>query len=367
MFKRVLIGSLLCVISFLHVSAHEASDSYLTVQDDGSLVTVSWDIAVRDFDFLIGLDTNLDGDITWGEIQLNHKTIEMKAHQGLNLFRGSSDCIFSPSEMAITDHNDEAYVALRFAASCKGEIEPTQLTYDFMFDTDPSHRGIVRMVGAGEAEALAVVSPDRRSVTFEPHTISSTFWSFVVSGFDHILTGYDHILFLMVLVFSVVRDQGVFPGKNSRPYIETLKLLTAFTVAHAITISLAQTGIITVSGQLVESVIALSIVIAAVDNFRPFLGNRKWQFAFVFGLVHGLGFAGALGPLSLEGVQLIVALLGFNVGVELGQILIASAVVSFLIGGINNHAIRIKFVLTGSFVAFLAGMFWFVDRSIGVS
>jgi len=366
MFKRISIGALLCVFSFLRVSAHEASDSYLTAKDSGNLVTVSWDIAVRDLDFLIGLDTNLDGDLTWGEIRLNYEAIETMAYDGLKLFRGSAHCIFSPSDMAITDHNDEAYVALQFVASCMETTEPLRLEYDFMFDTDPSHRGIMRMVNASGAEALAVVSPDSRSITFEPHTIFSTFSSFVTSGFDHILEGYDHILFLIVLVFSVVRDHGVFGGNSRRPYVETLKLLTAFTIAHAITISLAQTGIVVVSGQLVESVIALSIVIAAIDNFRPFLGEKKWLFAFGFGLIHGLGFAGALGPLLLEGSQLAFALIGFNVGVELGQILIASVVVSFLMVGINNHAIRVKLVLVGSFAAFFAGMFWFVDRSIGV-
>ena len=152
------------------------------------------------------------------------------------------------------------------------------------------------------------------------------FADYVREGVWHIWIGYDHILFLLSLLLPAVlvrRDNGWHAVRNFRPACNSvLKIVTVFTLAHSITLWLAVMGYVTLPSRLVEATIALSIVITALNNLYPVLPFPGWAIAFVFGLVHGFGFANVLLDLGLSNATLAVALLGFNVGVELGQIAI---------------------------------------------
>jgi len=142
-----------------------------------------------------------------------------------------------------------------------------------------------------------------------------------------------------------------------------VKIVTAFTVAHSITLSLAAVGLVTLPSRLVESVIAASVVFAAVNNLRGTIERRRWVMAFVFGLIHGFGFASVLADLGLPQEALLLALIGFNVGVELGQLAIVLAFVPLAFWLRNTKLYRVGILQAGSVLIALLASWWFVERA----
>ena len=355
------------------VSAHTASDSYLLLEANEAGLTAKWDVALRDLDFALGLDSDFSGDLTWGEVKARHSDISAFMFSGIVITRGGGACVPSVTDQMLEDHAGDTHASLLFVLNCGNASGPYALTYDLMFDIDLSHRGLVRFRENG-TEILGVTSPDNRVISFAAPRAGAMFAEFTLSGFDHIIEGYDHILFLLVLLFSAVlaaggavtlqrKKTGQRVSQERRVFVETVKILTAFTLAHAVTLTIAQLYIVPISSAFVESAIALSIVVAALDNFRSFLGSRKWLIAFSFGLIHGFGFAGALGSIELSGWSLAVALVGFNVGIELGQIMLAVAALVILYVAVRAPHVRNLSAVAGSGLAALMGAYWFVERA----
>ena len=177
----------------------------------------------------------------------------------------------------------------------------------------------------------------------------SSWVSFLKLGMNHILTGYDHLLFLFALL---IRKQKL------KQYITTI---TAFTIAHSITLTLSVLGIVDLPSRFVESMIALSICYVAIENiFRKEIKFR-WAITFFFGLIHGLGFASILKEMNLPKSDLVIALLNFNVGIEIIQIIIVLLLVSVLFKLQNLTKYRL-YINAGSAVIFLLGTIWFIQR-----
>ncbi|MDH4072318.1 MAG: HupE/UreJ family protein [Gammaproteobacteria bacterium] len=177
---------------------------------------------------------------------------------------------------------------------------------------------IERRDGSSQVARLAPEQP--RFVVEPPQTRGQIAWSYTVLGVEHILGGIDHLLFVMALLLVV------------RGSLRIIATITAFTVAHSLTLVLATLGVLNVPGPPVEAIIALSIVFVAAEVIhgirgRPGITARApWVVAFSFGLLHGLGFAGALAEVGLPQIAIPMALLMFNVGVEIGQLLFVGAV-----------------------------------------
>lgn len=178
----------------------------------------------------------------------------------------------------------------------------------------------------------------------------SAFAFYLELGVEHIIGGIDHLLFLLALL---ALSRGVWP---------TVKIVTAFTVAHSITLSLAALGLVHVPARLVEPLIAASIVWVAVENLvAPGGVGRRWLIAAAFGLVHGLGFASALTELDLSRETLVRALIGFNVGVELGQIVFVAVVLPPLAWASRPGRLpRLPQIV--SVVVAVVGAVWLVER-----
>jgi HupE / UreJ protein len=180
------------------------------------------------------------------------------------------------------------------------------------------------------------------------------FKSFIFLGLEHILTGYDHLLFVLSLIAL---------GGSLR-YL--LKVVTAFTLAHSVTLALTTLGIIALPGRIIESGIALSIAYVAAENIfsrnKSGLERSRWIITFVFGLLHGMGFAGLLGEMNLSTSSLPVALVGFNLGVELGQL--AVVIPAFLLlRWLERWKIGSQIRWSASAFAIVAGLYWFVERA----
>jgi hypothetical protein len=354
-------------------AAHKSSDAYLAIAAERNVLTVKWDIALRDLDIAVGLDPDERGQVTWGALRRHFDAIDAYALSRLALTGDGKSCPAGPVSHRIDRHSDGAYAVLDFTARCPGAPHAIGIQYRLLFDFDPQHRGLVS-VSDGDAVHTNVLGPERSFLAVNLQTGgTSGFWEFVRLGAEHILGGRDHLLFLAVLLLPALGR--LENGRIRRTLGEIAGLMSLFTLAHAVTVTLAVRGVLQVPAAVSESAIALSIIVTAIDNMRPILGRRRGVIAFGFGLIHGLGFASALGPLALTGWSLVAALAGFNSGIELVQLALAAIAVSLAIpvrhwfrsGFGSAFPAADRFVHIGSFgVALLAGI-WFLDRYTNLS
>ncbi|MBL8352096.1 MAG: HupE/UreJ family protein [Burkholderiaceae bacterium] len=347
--------------------AHKASDSYLVLDVDGRRISGQWDIALRDIDFALGLDHDGDGRITWGELRARHADIDAWALGRLALRRGGG-CTLRVGEHLVDEHGDGGYAVLRLAGDCPAADGELALDYRLLFEIDALHRGLLRLALDGTTHT-AVLSPDQPGQRFQPgqRSAPAAFGQFLVEGIWHIWIGFDHILFLLSLLLPavLVRDGARWRGveRFGLALREVLWIVTAFTAAHSITLSLAALQIVELPSRWVEAAIAASVVLAALNNLVPLVQRRRWAVAFGFGLIHGFGFASVLTELGLPAQSLVLSLLGFNLGVELGQLAIVAAFlpVAYALRGTGFYR-RGVFVGGSLFTAALAG-FWLVERA----
>ncbi len=321
--------ALIVFIATFAAQAHRASDSYLTLRVEGSKINGQWDIALRDLGQAVSLDADGDGNITWDELKSKQKEIADYAESHLHLTVDGVAMPLEVSEPLIEQFSDGAYAVVRFALDTSETAKSLDVDYRAFFDLDAQHRGLMRLELGGKTR-MAVFSPQKPAQSFGLTNVSRwrEFLDFVKEGVWHIWLGFDHILFLIALLLpSVLRrsENGweVVDGFRTA-FIKVLKIVTAFTVAHSITLSLATLGMVRMPSRLVESTIAASVILAALNNIRPIFPERGWIVAFTFGLIHGFGFANVLADLGLAKQTLALALVGFNLGVELGQLAIVA-------------------------------------------
>ena len=366
---RVLLAFLIALCAFPALP-HKASDSYLVVNVKGNEISGQWDIALRDIDFAIGLDANGDGEITWGEVQARHTDIAVWALGRLTLQRGG-ECTLRVVQNMIDDHTDGAYAVLRFSGNCPGGNQALSVNYRLLFDVDALHRGLLRLDLDGITHS-AVLAPDTGILKIQAGETSrlSQFSQYLVEGIWHIWIGFDHILFLLclllpaVLVHEARRWNGVATFRIA--LTEVLWVVTAFTVAHSITLTLAALQIIELPSRLVESAIAASVVLAAANNLWPVVKRRRWLVAFTFGLIHGFGFASVLTELGLPKDALVLSLLGFNLGVETGQLAIVAGFLPVAYVLRNTPLYRKGVFVLGSVVTMLVALVWLVERGFNL-
>jgi hypothetical protein len=362
----LLLASCACWMPVAH--AHKSSDSYLTIHAADRHIEGQWDIALRDLDFAIGLDADGNGELTWDEIRATHADIAAYAMTRLALTTNNAPCPLTVSEHLIDEHTDGAYAVMRFTGECAQTIDALDVRYSFLFELDPQHKGLLKLDYAG-GTTTAIFDPERTSQHFMLAADGkwTQFADYLKHGIWHIWIGVDHILFLISLLLPAVlafRGRQWKPAENFRSaFVDVLKIVSAFTVAHSITLTLAALGVVSLPSRWVESAIAASVVLAAVNNVLPFFQGQRWMVAFAFGLIHGFGFASVLVDLGLPKSALALALLGFNLGVEIGQLAIVAA---FLPAAhmLRETWVYRRLVFTGgSAVIATVATVWFVERA----
>ena len=351
-------------------AAHKPSDSYLTLERRGAEIAGQWDIALRDLDAAITLDANGDGEITWGEVRAKNAAIVAYALSRLAIASGGASCTLAAADVLINQHSDGAYAVLRLSGACPKADALLAVDYRLLFDVDPTHRGLLQYVEDGRSHSV-IFSAEARTQNLGAGTRWQQLTAYVHEGVWHIWLGFDHILFLLSLLLPAVllrRDRAWQPAESFRgAFVDVAKIVTAFTVAHSITLTLAALEIVSLPSRGVESAIALSVVLAAVNNVVPMVSHGRWLAAFGFGLVHGFGFAGALRDLGLPTGSLALSLFGFNVGVELGQLAIVAAFLPVAFWLRDTWAYR-RVVLAGgsALIAAIAGI-WLVERAFNLA
>ena len=367
-FALVAILALLAAPAF----AHKASDAYLTLERNGQSLQGRWDIALRDLDNALGLDANADGDITWGEVRTRQGDIAAYALARLQMSSGGERCALTPAGQLIDSHTDGAYAVLVLAGNCPQAGPTLAIDYRLFERLDPQHRGLLNFVEDGESRSVVFTADAaHRILGGESGGPLTQFLTYLNEGVGHIWSGFDHLLFLLSLLLPAVliRDRGAWrPGLSfGDAFVDVAKIVTAFTVAHSITLTLAALSIVVLPSRLVESGIALSVVLAALNNLFPVVANGRWIAAFGFGLLHGFGFAGALADLGLPAGSLTLSLAGFNLGVEAGQLAIVCLFLPLAFALRSTWTYR-RLVLAGGSVAITAiATLWLVERAFDVA
>ncbi len=246
-------------------------------------------------------------------------------------------------------------VHLRY--QCAGPVSSLAIASESLLDLDDKHVQTVRVVPADDLKQVlgeAVLDLKHRSAQIdlssaEAPLLLSRIKRFLALGVEHILTGYDHVLFIVAVILGTVGIR------------EAVKVVTAFTLAHSITLGLGFFGVVSLPAAIVEPLIALTIVYVAIENLWLRRHRLRWLLIFGFGLIHGLGFVGVLQEITFSKGALLSALLAFNLGIELGQLLIVVPLVALLLLW-RERSWQPRLIRYGSIATGVAGLVWLLER-----
>ncbi len=288
------------------------------------------------------------------------------------------------TDLEILRLTKSVYIMYHFKLNPITEVpDNLSIDYNVLFDKNDIHRGLT--IIAHNWKAGIINNESMSSLIFSPNNTSqvlsltdSSMWQGFVAlvklGMWHIYIGIDHIFFLLALILpAVILKRNRADRLDIKP-VETfssalwyiLKIVTLFTIAHSITLSLAALGYIQLESRIVESIIALSIGLAAFHNIYPLFSKSEGIITFLFGLFHGMGFASVLGEKGIEGEYLAISLFGFNIGVEIGQVLIVCAIFPILFF-LRKKPIYKPILIYGSIFLIVASLYWFVERFFDVN
>jgi hypothetical protein len=355
--------------------AHKSSDAYITLHVSGNQITQRVDIALQDLDRDLDLDANDDKQLSWGELRTRWPELERLVADSVKLSADGQACqIVQRQAPQLDHHSDGAYAVLQQTLQCAAAVQSLGLDYRLFAGSDAKHRGIARVL-SGTDEQSAVLVPADGAKTFQLKTSAQeklrSLSGFMVEGMHHISVGLDHILFLLsLLMVAVWRREGagwVARSSAKSAWREAFKLVTAFTLAHSLTLGLAAAGVLAPPSRWVESLIAASVLVAAIDNLRPFVRGPRWVMVAVFGLVHGFGFAGPLQALGLQSGNLALPLLGFNLGVELAQLSLVAVILPLAIWLRDKPLYGRVLVRPGSALIGVLALLWLLERGLDFS
>lgn len=357
--------------------AHRPSDAFLTLSETSSSLVLRVDVPVRDLDFVLGFDENADGAVTWGELRGSAPRLGQYVLQRLNVASDGRPCALAQSdELRVAQHSSGTYAVLTLDVRCDARPRLVALDYRLFFDVDTGHRALLAVAGG---DARSVLSPANRAVhvplaenaaSSDRSDHAASFASFFVEGVWHILIGFDHILFLLALLLPAVlrREDRRWRAHDDVKDVarEVVSIVTAFTVAHTITLCLAATGTVQMPSMVVETAIAVSVVLVALNNVVPVYRDGRWTLTFALGLLHGFGFSSVLADLGLPVENRAVPLLAFNVGVEAGQLAIVAVLlpIAFLLR--RTWFWQRLVVGVGSLVIALLAAVWAVERAFAL-
>jgi len=348
--------------------AHGANTSYVVLTPNGRTIDGSLTLDLADTATGLGLSR---ADLL--ESPGREAVVEFLVGH-LSLTDGKDGCPIESAPRSLTIDLTSGMLSLPFVARCASV--PAQLGVDFRLFFRAPGLGIVRLEGDAPETRVFTSGRPTGTMTIAQGVVrpSASPWSFrglssaIRTGVLHIWSGADHLLFLVALLMtSVVERVGSrwMPRASLRDsLVDVAKIVTGFTLTHSVTLSLAALGFLRPAARIIEPAIAASVAIAALDNLWPFLRGRKWMVASSLGLLHGFGFASALDELNVPRESLLTTLVGFGLGVEIGQFLfvLAFVPVAFALRGTSFYR---RWVLSGgSGIIVMVALVWMVLRLI---
>jgi hypothetical protein len=352
--------------------AHTPSETYFTLALADTNLIGRWDVALRDLHQGMGLAPDDVRKVAPTELQQREEALTLDIAAGLKL---RADDV--PLRLTVTDYttlplNGVEYARLIFQADVHTNT-PSFIEFNAaaVFRIDTNMHGLLRLEHDGRTEVIAF-NGERPAHRFDLNALGGRWarWlTFVWEGVWHIWIGFDHILFLISLLLPAVlkREHDRWAGvERFQPaFFNVLKIITAFTLAHSVTLTLAALDVVRLPSRFVESVIAASVALAALNNLWPWVRGKSWMVAGGFGLIHGFGFANALADLGLTSGTLALALVGFNVGVELGQLAIVTLFLPAAFGLRRSWFYQTLTFKFGSAVIVFIAVAWLAERALG--
>lgn len=338
-FSNMLKGLVASLFLSMPALAHQTGNSYLVITESNGRLQVEIDFIVRDLGNLLQAPTPTDAPApTPEQLQSMQPAIAQVIQASLEVQQNAQTQPLEFVSQSVVLHNDGLYVRQRFTSpSMASPLQFVVVRYGFFNQNDKLGRAFFKLqLGKDEISSVFDSStPIQRFVLGESKRWS-TIGLFTQEGAWHIWGGPDHLLFLLTLLLpglmllhrTTGTDTGNVTERNGTKTaaLFALKVITAFTLAHSITLLASVLDVITLPPRWIESAIALSIMLSAGLNLQTRIQWSPWKLAFIFGLVHGMGFANGLRDLGLSQTYFIETVLAFNVGVELGQIAAVVAV-----------------------------------------
>jgi hydrogenase/urease accessory protein HupE len=351
-------GRIICVVCLLlclssNAWAHDPGLSAAEVRISGAMVVVHLSIARTDFERVLALDGNNDEQLTSDELVAASEWLERFARDGFEIW--FADHLVAPTSVVIgLEEASTVDFLLRFDRQAGSQIKFRAAAIKSLARGHRQYVSVVDERGNKLSEKILNASVDEFELDISSSPPATSILQFIGLGLEHILTGYDHLIFLLGLLIA----GGGFK--------DAAKIITSFTVAHSFTLALSTFDLVRVPADVVEPLIAVSIVYVGVENiFRRDL-KWRWLLTFGFGLIHGFGFASVLRDLGIgSGAQAALPLVSFNLGVESGQLVIA-AIVLPLIWGLRKRPVFVtRLAPVCSILISVAGGFWLVERLLG--
>lgn len=348
---------------------HAGSKSWLTLQVNGAQVEGRLTASLADVALALGLDIRETPQSLRPQVAARREEVLAYAARGLVVLVNGERGALQFGRLLDGQHNGEEVLVLELRASAPAPVDGLDVGYTLFFEDDVLHECLARIEWDGGTPSEAVFrlgEPFRHLQRGEG--ASAGFLQFLRSGAWHIWTGYDHVLFLLALLLPAVllpaRRAWVAAPDLTAALLRAGAIVTAFTVAHSVTLAAASLGWIGLPERVVESAIAVSVFIAAISNFMPAIAAAfgPWM-AFAFGLLHGFGFASVLAGLVSRSAEAWRPLLAFNLGVELGQFAIVALFFPLAWAVRTKRFYRSGVVRAGSALVCASAVVWFVARA----
>lgn len=360
---------------------HKIGESYIFLKIFDDVVAGRLEIPVKNLNEVLGLSLADPQAADTAELAPHMDKILSYLGGHVDMKVNGADVQLTYGDFTFRHIEIANYLMLEFVTSPVASIPKNiEVRFDPFFDNYPRYKGLLVVeenfrTGTFENyENVALIfTPGNRVQTLDltRSSLWTGFVAFVQSGVWHIWIGFDHILFLMALILPSVlrRKETTWEATDSfkESFWNVVKIVTLFTIAHSVTLALASLEVVSLPSRLVESIIAASVAVAAIDILYPVLGRRILIVVFLFGLFHGFGFASNLTHIGLDGTKLVLALVGFNVGVELGQIGIIAVVFPVLFAIRRTWLYRRVLLPAGAGAFIIIATFWFVERAFDVN
>jgi hypothetical protein len=355
--------------------SHELSSGYLTLnQQEAGVFQGELLLKPEDIGQAANLDTNNDGKLLWSEVLANQQQAAAYIANALQIKQGSGKCRVSAASPTTRSISAESLVVYPLSVSCQArnredgskDSRVISISYEGIFDISPTHK-LLTTVNVQDETLTSVIAEDKRILTLTPKVLSTTsqFFEMVYQGIWHIFIGLDHILFLVatLLTVNLARHQRSWKKEDKKRDIvkNTVILVSAFTLAHSITLTATALDIITLDSRWVELGIAISVMLTALNNIFPVV-FRLGFLTFAFGLLHGMGFASVFAELNAQSNSLVLSVAAFNIGVEVGQLAIVSLLLPLLVLVRNWHVYAKTIMPIASSVIAIVALNWTLQR-----
>lgn len=346
------LSALLCAVMVMATvaQAHETTRSYVRLDRDGAAVDLRMRVAFRDIEVAVWIDEDLDGAITWAEVQRRISAITDYLSAGFSLEAGGA-CALTRVATDVSQGGGIDYLDVSFTGTCPDASQPLIARSRLFTEIDRDHRMFFSaMAEGGRTTTLLTAASPAVTLNAASGGYLRSLVSYFRNGVAHLLGGPDHLAFLLVLILPAVCTSG-----NRRSAVMgVVTAITGFTLAHALTLTAVMTNLLRPPPALIEAMIAVTIILTAIDNIRPFVPAPRAAMAAAFGIIHGCGFASALGSLDLDGLSFLVALVGFNLGIEAAQVGLVMMVMPALFYLRAGRAV----LWLGSAATGIAGLWW---------